>query len=123
LADVEHSTNAILDFGEGRFAQIDSTFLLPTYQVAEVIGEEGRLSIPQPVITNVHETEVILTLEGQTIHQKISAVDACRLELEHFGACIRSGTPPAFSLVETLDNLVTLEAIYQVAGYQVAGSA
>jgi predicted dehydrogenase len=123
LGEVEHTTSAILDFGEGRFAQIDSTFLLPTYQVAEVMGEEGRLTIPQPFMTDVYETEVILALEGQTIHQKISAVDACRLELEHFGACIRSGAPPAFSLVETLDNLATLEAIYQVAGYQVAGSA
>lgn len=114
---VEHATSAVLDFGEGRFGLIDSCFSLPTRQIAEVVGELGALTIPMPFVTGVHETEVILALEGQTIHQKISPADAYRLEIEHFGACVRSGTTPAFSLDETLENLATIEAIYQSAGH------
>lgn len=114
---VEHAASAVLDFGDGRFGQIDSCFALPTRQVAEVIGELGTLTMPTPFVTGAHETEVVLALEGQTIHQKISAADAYRLEVEHFGACVRSGTPPAFNLDETLENLATAEAIYQSAGY------
>jgi D-xylose 1-dehydrogenase (NADP+, D-xylono-1,5-lactone-forming) len=114
---VEHATSAVLDFGNGRFGQVDSCFALPTRQVAEVVGELGTLTIPTPFVTAAHETEVILALEGQTIHQKISAADAYRLEVEHFGACVRSGASPAFNLDETLENLATLEAIYQSAGY------
>lgn len=115
---VEQTTSAVLDFGEGRFGQIDSCFALPTRQVAEVIGERGTLTIPVPFVTGYHETEVVLALEGQTIHQKISATDAYRLEIEHFGACVRSGTPPALNLDETLQNLATIEAIYQSAGHR-----
>ncbi|HEY3992718.1 MAG TPA: Gfo/Idh/MocA family oxidoreductase [Ktedonobacteraceae bacterium] len=114
---VEHTTSAVLDFGEGRFGQIDSSFGLPTRQMAEVIGEEGSLSIPIPFVTGAHETEVILNLEGQTIHQKIQHADPYRLEVEHFGACVRTGTQPAFNLDESLENLATIEAIYQSAGH------
>ena len=114
---VEHATSAVLDFGDGRFGQIDSSFALPTRQGAEIIGELGTLTIPMPFVTGIHETEVVLALEGQTIHQKVSAADAYRLEVEHFGACVRSGTSPALNLDETLENLATIEAVYQSAGH------
>jgi predicted dehydrogenase len=114
---VEHATSAVLDFGGGQFAQIASSFALPTRQVAEVVGELGSLLIHTPFLTGTHETAVALSLEGQTIHQKIAPADAYRLEIEHFGACVRSGTVPAFSLDETLENLATIEAIYQSAGH------
>lgn len=114
---VEHATSAVLDFGGGRFGQIDSSFALPTQQNVEVIGELGSLRIPTPFVTGVNEAEVVLALEGQTIHQKIQPADAYRLEIEHFGACVRTGTPPAFSLDETLENLATIEAVYQSAGH------
>lgn len=114
---VEHTATAVLDFGEGRFGQISSAFGLPTRQAAEVIGEQGSLSLSLPFVTGVHETEVILNLEGQTIHQKIQPADAYRLEVEHFSACVSTGTPPALGLDETLENLATLEAIYQSAGH------
>lgn len=115
---VEHATAAVLDFGEGCFGQIDCSFALPTRQVAEVVGERGTLTIPTPFVTSMHETGVVLALDGQTIHQKISPVDAYRLEIEHFGACVRTGTLPAFSLDETLENVATIEAIYQSAGHR-----
>src|SRR5437588_8464319 len=38
---VELTTNAILDFGDGRFGLVDSSFDLPTRQVAELHGEDG----------------------------------------------------------------------------------
>lgn len=114
---VEHTTAAVLDFGGGRFGQIDSSFALPTSQMVEVLGEQGSLSMPIPFVTGQHETEVIVRTEGQTLHQKIQHADPYRLEVEHFGACVRMGTQPAFGLDETLENLATVEAIYQSAGH------
>jgi D-xylose 1-dehydrogenase (NADP+, D-xylono-1,5-lactone-forming) len=114
---VELTTNAILDFGNGRFGLIDSSFDLPTRQVAEIHGENGSISIPLPFTPVDVEVEVILSLEGQAIHQHIARVDQYRLEVEHFGACVRSGTQPVFDLTETLENLATIEAIYRSAGY------
>jgi xylose dehydrogenase (NAD/NADP) len=114
---VELSTNAVLDFGDGRFGLIDSSFDLPTRQVAAIHGEAGSISIPMPFTPGDVEVEVVLSLEGQTIHQHIAHVDQYRLEIEHFSASVRSGTQPALSLTETIENLATIEAIYQSAGY------
>ena len=116
--EVEIATSATLDFGDGRFGLIDSSFALPTRQVCEIIGDQGSITIPLPFTPPVIDTEVILDLEGQTIHQRFRAVDQYRLEVEHFGLCIRTGTQPAYSLDETLDNLRTIEAVYQSARHR-----
>ena len=114
---VELAANAVLDFGDGRFGLIDSSSDLPTRQGAEIHGEGGSISIPTPFTPGDVDVEVILSVEGQPIHQHIAHVDQFRLEVEHFGACVRSGTPPAFSLAETIENLATIESIYRSAGY------
>jgi D-xylose 1-dehydrogenase (NADP+, D-xylono-1,5-lactone-forming) len=114
---VELSTNAVLDFGDGRFGLIDSSFDLLTRQVAEIHGEDGSISIPIPFTPGDVEVEVVLSLEGQTIHQQIAHVDQYRLEVEHFGESARSGAQPVLSLTETIENLATMEAIYRSAGY------
>ncbi len=114
---VELAANAVLDFGDGRFGLIDSSFNLPARQVAEIHGEDGSISIPLPFTPLDAEVEVVLSLDGQTIHQHIARVDQYRLEVEHFGASVRSGTQPTLSLAETIENLATIEAIYRSAGY------
>src|SRR5579872_855749 len=85
VGDVEIAASAVLDFGAGRLGLIDSSFALPTRQVSEIIGDEGSITIPLPFTPPVIDTEVVLNLEGQIIHQRISAVDHYRLEVEHFG--------------------------------------
>jgi predicted dehydrogenase len=116
-SQVELATNAVLDFGDGRFGLIDASTDLPTRQGAEIHGEGGSISIPTPFTPGDVEVEVLLSVEGQTIHQHIARVDQFRLEVEHFGASVRSGTPPAFSLAESIENLATIESIYRAAGY------
>jgi D-xylose 1-dehydrogenase (NADP+, D-xylono-1,5-lactone-forming) len=115
--DVELSANAVLDYGDGCFALIDSSFELPGRQVAQVIGEEGKISIPVPFTPGIHEATVILSMEGQTIHQHFAPIDQYRLEVEHFDSCIQFGHQPALSLDVSLENLATIEAIYRSAGY------
>jgi D-xylose 1-dehydrogenase (NADP+, D-xylono-1,5-lactone-forming) len=115
--DVERSANAVLDFGDGRFGLIDSSFELPTRQESEIIGELGTITIPVPFTPGNIEPVVMLATEVQTIHQRFSAIDQYRLEVEHFASCIRFGNQPVLSLEETLENLATIEAIYQSAGY------
>src|SRR5207248_1415673 len=116
--EVERYASAVLDFDDGCFGLIDSSLELPTRQVAEIIGESGTITIPLPFTPGHIEAMVILALEGQTIHQRFSPVDHFRLEVEHFSACIRYGHQPLLSLEETIENLATIEAIYQSAGYR-----
>jgi len=116
--EVERYASAVLDFDDGCFGLIDSSLELPTRQVAEIIGESGTITIPLPFTPGHIETVVVLAVEGQTIHQRFSPVDHFRLEVEHFAACIRYGHQPHLSLEETIENLATIEAIYQSAGYK-----
>lgn len=115
--EVELAASAVLDFGAGRFGLIDSSFELPTRQGSEIIGDQGTITVPVPFVPGDVDTEVVLSIDGQVIHQRITHIDQYRLEVEHFGTCIRTGAQPAFSLTETLDNLSTIEAIYQSAGH------
>lgn len=115
--EVEQATTAVLDFDDGCFGLIDSNLRLSTRQMAEIIGETGTISIPVPFTPGHIETVVIVSVEGQTVHQRFAPIDQYRLEVEHFANCIRFGHDTALALEETIENQATIEAIYQSAGY------
>lgn len=115
--EVEQATTAVLDFDDGCFGLIDSNLRLSTRQTAEIIGETGTITIPVPFTPGHIETVVIVSVEGQTIHQRFAPIDQYRLEVEHFANCIRFGHDIALSLEESVENQATIEAIYQSAGY------
>lgn len=114
---VDMATNAVLDFGQGRFGLIDCSFELPSRQIVEIVGEAGTITIPVPFTPGTMEAVVFVTKNGQMSEQKFPRVDQYQLEVEHFAACIRSGHEPALLLSETLENMATIEAIYQAAGH------
>ena len=116
--EVEQAATAVLDFDESCFGLIDSQFRLPGRQSAEIIGEAGTITIPVPFTPGQSEGTVILANEGQTLSQRFAPIDQYRLEVEHFAHCIRFGHQPILNLEETIDNLATIEAIYQSAGYR-----
>src|SRR5947199_3060606 len=103
-AEVERFASAVLDFDDGRFGLIDSSIELQTRQIAEIIGETGTITIPLAFTPGNIETMVILTLEGQTIHQRLAPVDQFRLEVEHFAASVRCGHQFHPSPEETIEN-------------------
>ena len=45
------------------------------------------------------------------------SIDQYQLEVEHFSSCIRMHKEPIARLSETLDNIATIEAIYQAANH------
>jgi xylose dehydrogenase (NAD/NADP) len=113
---VEVATNAVLDFGDGRFGLIDSCLELPARQIAELIGENGVITILVPFTPGINPTTVFVTKGGQMSEQHFERIDQYQLEVEHFAICLRTGQEPALRLSETLENLATIEAIYQAAG-------
>jgi predicted dehydrogenase len=115
--EVERAASAVLDFDDGCFGLIDSNLELPARQVSEIIGDAGSITIPLPFTPGNIETVVVLHTAGQSLHQRFTPVDQYRLEVEHFGTAIRLGHAVPFSLEETIENLATIEAIYQSASY------
>lgn len=114
---VDLATNAVLDYGDGCFGVLDSSFGLPSRQGAEIIGETGMITLPVPFTPGNYDMTVFITKDGQMSEQTFSGVDQYQLEVEHFAQCIRSNQDPQLSLSETLENLATIEAIYAAAGF------
>ena len=114
---VDMATNAVLDFGEGRFGMIDCSFELPTRQMVEIVGESGTITIPVPFTPGSIEAVILLIKNGALTEQNFDRVDQYQLEVEHFANCIQTGQEPSFRLSETLENMATIEAIYQAAGH------
>ncbi|GAC1400669.1 MAG: Gfo/Idh/MocA family oxidoreductase [Ktedonobacteraceae bacterium] len=116
-AGVDMATNAVLDFGEGRFGLVDCSFELPTRQMVEIIGETGTITIPVPFTPGNIEAIILILKNGELNEQKFNRIDQYQLEVEHFANCIRTGQEPMLRLSETLENMATIEAMYQAAGH------
>lgn len=114
---VDMAMNAVLDFGDGCFGLIDSSFELTNRQMTEIIGEQGAITIPVPFVPGNNETTAFLIKGGQMKEKNFSRIDQYQLQVEHFATCIRTGQEPARGLSETLENMATIEAIYQAAGH------
>ncbi len=114
---VDLTTSAVLDYGDGCFGLLDSSLELPTRQGAEIVGDAGIITLPVPFTPGNHDMTVFVTRNGQMSEQNFERVDQYQLEVEHFAACLRSRQDPALSLNETLENLATIEAIYEAAGH------
>ncbi|HEV2654379.1 MAG TPA: Gfo/Idh/MocA family oxidoreductase, partial [Ktedonobacteraceae bacterium] len=114
---VELATNALLDFGNGGFALLDSSFELPPRQMAEIMGESGTITLPVPFTPGNSEVTVFVTKDGKLSERNFTRTDQYQLEVEHFADCILTQREPALRISETLENIATLEAIYQAAGH------
>ncbi len=117
-SEVERGAYAILDYGEGRIGMLDSSFELPWGQFAEVIGEQGRLTIPRPFTPGRADTVVRIELGAETIERRFEAVDQYQLEVEHFADCVRTGAQPYLTPEDSLAQAETMEAVYRAAGYR-----
>ena len=117
-AEVELGVAAALDFGDGRRALIDSSFELPWRQFAEVIGEQGRISIPFPFTPGRVETAMRVDVGSEAWEHRFPAVDQYQLQVEHFADCIQRGEAPAISRDDSLAQAQAIELIYASAGYR-----
>lgn len=115
-AGVDFSTNAVLDFGDGRFGLIDCSLEAPMRQGVEIVGEEGVVTVPVPFTPGNIEAVVFATKEGRINERKFPRVDQYQLQVEHFADCIRGQGEPRLSISESLENMATIEAIFEAAG-------
>ncbi|GCE49432.1 putative dehydrogenase [Thermosporothrix hazakensis] len=114
---VDLAMAAILDYGEGRYGLIDSGFEGPRRQSVEIVGDLGTLTIPVPFAIRNMEGIVFAMKNGQMAERNFPMVDQYQLQVEHFAECVLTGKEPERSLSESLENLATIEAIYEAAGH------
>ncbi len=117
-AEVEMGVSAALDFGEGRRALLDSSFELPWRQFAEIIGEQGRISIPLPFTPGRIEAVARVDVGDDAWEHRFPAVDQYQLQVEQFAECIQRGETPAITRADSLAQAEAIELIYAAAGYR-----
>jgi len=91
---------------------------------AEIIGTDGRLTIPHPWLPPVTPAELILTRDGksETLHVNAPSTTSAHfaLEIEHFCQCVREGRPPRFppgadAEQDSRGNMRAIEALLNAA--------
>jgi predicted dehydrogenase len=121
---VETSVDALLSFENGRTALTHVSFDYPNpYSQIEVVGTDGWIALPgtgmrrEPfTLLLQHSGEQEVFEDGtEPVVERFPDSDAYRLEVEHLSECIRTGTPPRYSLADTLANTRIVTSIADAA--------
>lgn len=108
----EAETQAILKFPGDVVAIIDSSFRLGHQASYELVSGEGRIRAENAYNPGKgSEGTIEVTANGGTWLEPFSWIDEYRLEVDHFVERARSGTSPAISLEDSLNNTRALKAI------------
>lgn len=107
---------AIIDFGNGCFAQIDYSFARARRCEYEIIGTQGGITC-HTVWQLPGDIPVISwwTEEGRQCVEKLPYSNHFRLQIEQFSAAVLARQAPLLSLTDALDNCRVLEALLKAA--------
>jgi xylose dehydrogenase (NAD/NADP) len=101
-------------FSNGVYAQFDSGFRTPRRAHMELVGDEGSIVVVEPfqpkldekIILKNGEKEEIITIPGEDLYLG---------EVENMADAILKGQPPRMSLVDSRNNVATIQALLRSA--------
>ena len=114
---VDEEFQGVLDFGEGQTALINSSLSQPYRHEVELLGTEGRILVPNAFVNGSDPLWFeIEDAQGDRERVATPGDDEYRLEVEDFAACVRDGRQPeVVSHADTLENMQTIDALYESA--------
>ncbi|NPV84792.1 MAG: Gfo/Idh/MocA family oxidoreductase [Anaerolineae bacterium] len=98
----------------GALAQFDCSFRLPSYTCFEIRGDQGTIHIPLPFNPS-STSNVTLHKQGKTKNFSFRAPHLYLGEIEDMNSAVLGEKPPLISLEDSLENVKTLNALYQSA--------
>jgi len=113
---VDEEFSAVMDFGNGQTALIHSSLSQPYQHEVKVSGTQGSIFIPTAFVPGTSDVEVVLrsALRQETV--TVPGCDQYALEVEYFADCVLNHCAPThMSTNDTLDNMETIDALYQAA--------
>lgn len=115
-SQVDETFSGLLRYAGDRAAQIASAFNSPLFTQAEIIGTEGRLTIPKPFAGLEEDNQVVFTpTNGTPQVLDIPAEYLYNGEVEDMHAAILDGSPNTVTLDESRQHIGTVLALYQAA--------
>jgi xylose dehydrogenase (NAD/NADP) len=106
---VERRMTGVLRFPGNVLASFTCGFDSATHETLEVIGQGGRILLPDPW----HSTTGRLFLDDEEV--RVEATNPYRLELEDMYAAIRGDRAPMLGRADALGQARTIEALYRSA--------
>jgi D-xylose 1-dehydrogenase (NADP+, D-xylono-1,5-lactone-forming) len=105
-----------LNYGDGRIAQIASSFCTPFHTAAEIIGTEGRLTLNRPFVGMDDGRQLIFhPAQGEAQEVPVPEKELYLGEVEDMHAAILDGAPNYLTLAESRNHVQTLLALYESA--------
>lgn len=113
---VETQLDGLLEYDDGRTAQVSSSFDTRDLQEYRVVATNGSLRAREAFVPRGEDgVTVEYELEGRTVTESFDPVDQYRLEVEHFVDCVRSGARPRTDTTEAARNMATIDALRESA--------
>ena len=106
---VERRMSGLMRFPGDVMASFTCGFDSTTHETLEVIGQDGRILLPDPW----HSTTGRLYLDDEEI--RVEPTNPYRLELEDVGAAIRGERAPLLGRADALGQARTIDALYRSA--------
>jgi xylose dehydrogenase (NAD/NADP) len=107
---VDTTLVGILEFPTGR-AQFVSSLEMAGQPQLEIVGERGRIEIPQAFVPGTGDTHIRLIRGGKAEETVIPGVDQYRLQVEEFADSILRGTPTPLPPEDAVANTRVIEAL------------
>jgi glucose-fructose oxidoreductase len=114
LAEIDETTSATLEFGDGRVATFVTSFNAADVAAYRIVGTKGDLHA-DPAYEYAEALESALTIDGKTTRKKIGKRDQFAPELLYFSDCILNDREPEPSGEEGLLDVRIVEALYRSA--------
>jgi predicted dehydrogenase len=116
---VDETLAATLDYGDGPIAQISCSLASSRYHGAQVIGSDGIIEVEEAFTPPPDRPSRLRLLRGARDAQsetiEFPPLNQYRLEAEGFGRLVGAGHGasglPQMPLIETLENMATIEAL------------
>src|SRR5688572_28755978 len=112
---IDETFIAQMRFPNDMYAQFDCSFAVPFRASMEVLGTDGRLSIPTPFkpgekeqvyLTRPHDVTETITIKGQQLYLG---------EVDDMADAVQLGKPPRVSLEDSRANVAAIQALFESA--------
>lgn len=113
---IDRITSAMLDFGEGRVSTFTCSTQLMPYQRIQIVGTNGRIEIEIPVNAPPDRSvKIYLNTPQRSERMSFEAVDQYTLQAEAFADAVINDTPVPTPLIDALNNMKVIDAIFKSA--------
>jgi predicted dehydrogenase len=112
LKEIDESTGAVLNFGDGRVATFVTSFNAADVAEYRVVGTKGHIHV-DPAYEYAEGLEYEMIVDGKTSKKRIGKRDQFAAELLHFSKCVLENRQPEPSGEEGMQDVRIVEALYE----------